>query len=44
MRIDNVIANPPYGANLNPNFHNKIMNEIKPKEHHWYNFIFRDEE
>lgn len=31
MRIDNVIANPPYGAILNPNFHNRIMNEIKPK-------------
>lgn len=34
MRIDNVIANPPYGANLNPNFHNRIMNEITPKSSH----------
>lgn len=31
MRLDVVIANPPYGSNRNPNFHNRIMNEIKPK-------------
>ncbi len=31
MKLDIVIANPPYGAYLNPNFHNRIMNEIKPK-------------
>jgi len=34
MKIDIVIANPPYGAKLNPNFHNRIMNEIKPKVSH----------